>query len=126
MATTQISVDTPKRSSLKKNAKPARAAKARAKRKSALHNSESEGLGAQLYRQGREAMSGAYDSASKVGSRASKAMPSLRGNLDLRSRSQSLYQTMEEHPFVIGAVGLGVGMVLAAMLPSVDRLRHRN
>jgi tetrahydromethanopterin S-methyltransferase subunit F len=84
-----------------------------------------ESLSAQLYRQGRDAVSGAYDSAAKAGAKASRAMPDLRYNLDLRSRSQSLYSTMEAHPIVIGAVGLGVGMVLAALLPSTGKLRSR-
>jgi hypothetical protein len=82
-----------------------------------------EGLTTQLYRQGRDAVSSAYDSAAKAGARASSAMPKLSGNLHLRSRSQSLYTMMEERPLVMGAVGLGVGMVLAALLPSLSSHR---
>jgi hypothetical protein len=100
--------------------------KARAVSKRRARAEAPEGLGAQLYRQGRDAVSGVYDSAATVGARASKAMPKLRGNLHLRSRGQSIYSTMEEHPLVIGAVGLGVGMVLAALLPSAKNLRRHN
>jgi hypothetical protein len=82
-----------------------------------------EGLTTQLYRQGREAVSSAYDSAAKAGARAGGAMPKLRENLHLRSRSQSLYTMMEERPLVMGAVGLGAGMVLAALLPSMGSHR---
>jgi hypothetical protein len=82
-----------------------------------------EGLTTQLYRQGREAVSSAYDSAAKAGARAGRAMPKLRENLHLRSRSQSLYTMMEERPLVMGAVGLGAGMVLAALLPSMGSHR---
>jgi hypothetical protein len=84
-----------------------------------------EGLRAQIFRQGRDAASSVYDSASKAGSRASRALPDFRSNLKVRERSQSLYTTMEEHPFVIGAVGLGVGMVLAALLPSANTTRRK-
>lgn len=85
----------------------------------------SEGLSAQIYRQGRDVASSVYDSASKAGTRASRALPDIRSNLKVRERGQSLYTTMEEHPFVIGAVGLGVGMVLAALLPSANTTRHK-
>lgn len=82
-----------------------------------------EGLTTQLYRQGRDAVSSAFDSAAKASARAGSAMPKLPGNLHLRSRSQSLYTMMEERPLVMGAVGLGVGMVLAALLPSMGSHR---
>jgi hypothetical protein len=83
----------------------------------------SEGLTMQLYRQGRDGVSSAYDSAAKASARAGSAMPKLRGNLHLLSRSQSVYAMMEERPLVMGAVGLGVGMVLAALLPSMGSHR---
>jgi hypothetical protein len=82
-----------------------------------------EGLTTQLYRQGRDVVSSAYDSAAKASARAGSAMPKLGENLHLRSRSQSLYTMMEQRPLVMGAVGLGVGMVLAALLPSMSSHR---
>ncbi len=81
--------------------------------------------GAQIYRQGRDAVSGIYDSASKASARAKRGMPDLRSTLDVRAHSQSLYTTIEEHPFVMGAVGLGVGMVLAALLPSANAIGQK-
>jgi hypothetical protein len=84
-----------------------------------------DGLTTQLYRQSRDAVSSVYDSAAKAGVRASDAMPKIRGNLHLRSRSHAVYAMMEERPLVMGAVGLGVGMVLAALLPSVTNHRHQ-
>jgi hypothetical protein len=33
---------------------------------------------------------------------------------------------MEERPIVMGAVGLGVGMVLAALLPSFSNRRQKH
>ena len=70
-----------------------------------------------MYEQGKNAISSVYDSAAKAGARASKAMPNIRGSLDLRSRSRSVYAMMEERPLVLDAVGLGVGIMLAALLP---------
>jgi hypothetical protein len=123
MATTtmQSETETTKRSGPRKVAKTKRAVKARAAPRRKAKTDTSEGLGTQLYRQGRDAVSGVYDTASTLGTRARRAMPKLRGGVDLRSRRESVYSTMEEHPLVIGAVGLGVGMVLAAMLPSMNR-----
>jgi DhnA family fructose-bisphosphate aldolase class Ia len=85
-----------------------------------------DGLAAKLFHQGRDAVSSAYDSAAKAGAKASRSLPHLPNDLHLRSRGQSIYTMMEEHPIVMGAVGLGVGMVLAALLPSFssDRQKH--
>ncbi len=77
------------------------------------------GVAANLYQQGREAVAGVYESAAQ----ASRALPKLSKNMHLRERSQSAYLTMERHPLVLGVVGLGVGMVLAALLPSMSSHR---
>jgi hypothetical protein len=100
--------------------------KARSSGKKRAKATVPEGLTAQVYRQGREAISGAYDTAASAGSRVRRGMPKLGGNLHLRSRGQSLYATMEEHPYVIGAVGLGVGMVLAAFMPMTSSYRRKD
>lgn len=76
-----------------------------------------EAMTAQVYRQGRDAVTGAYHTAAKVGAEASRALPKLSKTIDLRSRGQSVYAMMEEQPLIAGAVGLGVGIVLAALLP---------
>ena len=124
-STMQNSTEGMKGSTAKKAVTAKRKVQARTTIKGKTRAKSSDGLSTQLYRQGRDAVSSVYDSAAKVGARAGRAMPDLRGNLDLRARSQSLYTTMEEHPFVIGAVGLGVGMVLAALLHSPGSQRHQ-
>jgi hypothetical protein len=127
MATTtmQSETDMAKRSTPRKAVKAKRKVKARASTGRRAKPDATEGLGKQLYRQGRDAVSGVYDTASTIGTRARRAMPKLRGGVDLRARGESVYSTMEEHPLVIGAVGLGVGMVLAAMLPSMNKRNNR-
>jgi hypothetical protein len=98
----------------RKVAKAGSSSKARSK---AQHENSSS-----LYQQGRDALSGAYDTASKAG----RSLPKLSGELHLRQRGQSLYTMMEERPLVLGAVGLGVGIVLATLLPSMSHSRsHR-
>lgn len=89
--------------------KRSRSGSSRGGRKSSTAQSTS----AQLYRQGRDAVTGAYDKAVKVG----RAVPQLAGST--RSRGQSVYSMMEDRPLMLGAVGLGVGMVIAALLPSM-------
>ncbi len=123
-STMQNSTNNLKGNTSRKATKP-RAAKARTAVSRKAKSKSVEGLSAQIYRQGRDAVSSVYDTASKAGARASRAMPDLRGNLDVRARGQSIYSSMEEHPLVIGAVGLGVGMVLAALLPSATANRHK-
>jgi hypothetical protein len=87
-----------------------------ANKNASSHNSES--MTSHLYRQGRDAVAGAYESAVKAG----HYMPQLSSNL--KSRRHSVYAMIEERPLVMGAVGLGVGMVLATLLPSISH--HRN
>lgn len=84
-----------------------------------------EALTSRLYREGRDAVSSAYDSATEAGARARIALPKLRNKLHLRERSQSAFTMMEERPLVLGAVGLGVGMVLATLLPSFSSHRSK-
>lgn len=122
-STTQNSPESIKGNTPRKTAKVTPKAQARASLK--RKGKAADGLTTKLYRQGRNAVSSAYDSAAKAGARATSALPELPGNLHLRSRSQSLYHLMEERPLVMGAVGLGVGMVLAALLPSFSSQRHQ-
>jgi hypothetical protein len=81
-------------------------------------NGETETVTAQLYRQGKDAVAGAYETAAKAG----RALPSTR---QIRDQGQSVYSMMEERPLVMGAVGLGVGIALAALLPSMSHKRSR-
>lgn len=109
-----------------KNSRPTKSIRAKGKVKTRRTVKTSpEGMTAKLYREGKDAVSSAFDSASIAGVRVGKALPKLRNNLHLRARSQSLYTMMEERPLVLGAVGLGVGMVLAGLLPSVSSYRHK-
>lgn len=126
MATTtmQNSTETKKGDVSKRAIKAKRKLQTRGSVKSKTKSVES--LTTQIYRQGRDAVSGAYDTAAKASTRASQALPKLRRDLNLRARSQSVYTLVEERPLVLGALGLGVGMVLAALLPSLTRHRdHR-
>jgi hypothetical protein len=72
-----------------------------------------------LLNQGRQAFTGAYDQAVSAGR-------SLRSSIGSSSwpsvvdRRKSITSMIEENPLVMGAVGLGIGMVLGAMMPSVD------
>jgi hypothetical protein len=114
------------------SAKPAaRKKSAPAKRKNAsrkavvsakARNGNSKGISSKLYRQGRKAVAGVYDAANTLGS----SLPSMPRNLHLRERGQSMYDMVENKPLVFGVVGLGVGMVIAALLPSMhNRNSHR-
>jgi hypothetical protein len=123
-STMQGSSESMKRSTSKKAAK--REVQTRTSLKSKGKDKPAGGFTTQLYRHGRDAVASAYDSAAKAGARASNAIPNVRGNFQLRSRSQSLFTMMEERPLVMGAVGLGVGMVMAALLPSMSSHHHQD
>lgn len=81
-----------------------------------------EGVTASLYRQGRNAVDGVYNAASGIGS----ALPKIPRQLHLRERGQAVYGSIEGNPLIYGAVGLGVGILIAALLPSMhSRNSHR-
>lgn len=108
------------RSGKRKVASRARAAngRSRTRRARGASSNRSQGMTAQLYRQGRDMVSGAYETAAKAG----RSMPRSIG---LRARGKSAYSMLEERPLVMGAVGIGVGMVLGALLPSMTSHRGR-
>jgi protein-disulfide isomerase-like protein with CxxC motif len=109
-----------------RGSRPAKAIKAKRKLQARRRNKKAvEAVATKLYRDGRDAVSSAYDSATQAGVRARIALPKLRNKLHLRERSQSVYTMMEERPLVLGAVGLGVGMVLATLLPSFRSHRSK-
>jgi hypothetical protein len=78
-------------------------------------------MASQFYQQGRDAVTGSYDSAVKAG----RSFPQMAKSLRRSTRDQSFYTMLEERPLVLGAVGLGVGMVVAAILPSMTSHRGR-
>jgi hypothetical protein len=77
----------------------------------------SQGAASRLFRQGRSVVETAYDTASDV----SSSLPKISRNLHLRERGQTVYDMVENRPLIFGAVGLGVGVVIAALLPSTKR-----
>ncbi len=118
---TQNSSDTVKKPGARK-ARSATRKVAKAGSSSKGRRKVQNGHSSSLYQQGRDALSGAYDTAAKAG----RSLPKLSGDLHLRERGQSVYAMMEERPLVMGAVGLGVGIVLATLLPSMNHPRsHR-
>jgi hypothetical protein len=112
---TQTASDTASKARKKKRAVKLRATSNGTRRKT--KRSAPEGMASQLYRQGRNAVSGAVESGIDMG----RSIPKLGRGLHIRERGQSVYSMMEERPLVMGAVGLGVGMVLAALLPSMSK-----
>lgn len=76
---------------------------------------KTESMTSQLFRQGKDAVSGAYETAAKAG----RALPKMPSSRELRQQGHTVYTMMEERPLVMGAVGLGVGIALAALLPSM-------
>lgn len=90
-------------------------------RKSSRNSSGSTGRGNgstanTLLRQGREALSGAYDQARSTG----RSIRRMGSDIDLGASRRSVAHMIEDNPLVLGAVGLGIGMVIGAMMPSVD------
>jgi hypothetical protein len=119
MATTpnQTGTDKPRRESVKKQKRRKRSATTR---NGNGRGNANGGMTTQLYRQGRDMVASAYDGATRAGSN----LPKLARRMHLRSRGQSIYAAIEERPIVMGVVGLGVGMVIAALLPSMTRSHH--
>jgi hypothetical protein len=64
-----------------------------------------------LMARGKQAIGGAYEWAAEG---AGRAMPIAARRLPDRQTLQSL---LEERPFVLGAIGLGLGAVIGMMLP---------
>ena len=110
----QNNLDTP---TTRKSAAPKRKASARKSGTVAkAKGKKTQGMSAKLYRQGRNAMAGAYDAAASIGS----SLPKIPGQRQLRKQGQSVYAMVEHNPLIFGAVGLGVGMALAALIPSMS------
>jgi hypothetical protein len=119
----QTNTDKAKPGSPKRTAVQKRKSAARKNGKSAKSRSRTQmGVTESVYRHGRNAVTGAYKSASEMGG----SLPKMARNMHLRERGQSMYDMVEKKPLVFGAVGLGVGMVIAALLPSMgNRNSHR-
>ncbi|MFO1033331.1 MAG: hypothetical protein U1E15_04320 [Hyphomicrobiales bacterium] len=72
----------------------------------------SRGTAARLMSQGRDAVGGAYSWAGQAA-----------GNLKMPDM-QSMRQMANERPLVLGAVGLGIGLLLGVLLPSTRSMMH--
>lgn len=78
-----------------------------------------------LMARGRSALNQAYGLAEQAGSASSRAVRKMPD-------TRSLQTMMDERPLLLGAVGLGIGVLIGAMLPSMhggsssgQRGRHR-
>jgi hypothetical protein len=90
-------------------------------------NRDSESMTSQMLRQTKDAVSGVYETAAKAGRAMPKMpkMPRMPSTRELRNSGQSVYAMMEERPLVLGVVGLGVGIALAALLPNMKHSGNR-
>jgi uncharacterized membrane protein YedE/YeeE len=79
-----------------------------------------------LLQKGRDTVSGLYDGAAKTAKRVQRILPKLPRDLRMTSGRQSVYTMFEEHPLVVGAVGVGVGIALASLLPSFESKNRRH
>lgn len=69
-----------------------------------------------LLSRGKQALGGAYEWAESAG----RSLPSISDKIHMPStrRAQSM---MEDNPLMVGALGLGLGLALAAMMPLTGR-----
>jgi hypothetical protein len=79
--------------------------------------SASSHTASQLLKQGRGALSGAYDQVASAG----RAFPDMTRYVTDSRKRQSITHMIEERPLMVGAIGLGIGMVLAALMPSMRK-----
>jgi hypothetical protein len=114
MATETVEVTTAEGSG-KPRRKRAQRSKVRSRRSTTARRSRNANLRSQndqVLRQGRRVIDRAYDWAGE----ATSAMPRFR---DLRlPRRSDLSAITEANPLLLGAVGLGLGIVLGSLMPS--------
>lgn len=72
----------------------------------------SNGVANTLMAGGRSALNQAYNLAGQAGNAGSRAIRNMPD-------SRSLQTMMDERPLLLGAVGLGIGVLIGAMLPSI-------
>jgi len=104
------------KSTASKIAKPAKR-RARAANKNPLHARSTfagySDSAARLIARGKSAFGDAYAWAGEVGS----ALPKTARNMSLPN-SNSLKAVIEDKPLILGAAGLGIGVIIGSMLPS--------
>lgn len=84
-------------------------------RKTKANGSTANNITGQAYRSGKNVLVSAYHSAEEVSSKVRRAMPRL--NLSSRGLSRSVHTVIEDRPVVLGMIGFGVGVALAAIIP---------
>ena len=75
-------------------------------------------VGLNMVEQGKAGLRDAYG-------RLIDASSNLRNAQMPKLPSQRSLQQMGESPLLIGAVGLGIGVLLGAVIPAVNHIRHR-
>jgi hypothetical protein len=94
----------------RKSARKTRARKVAKRRRRS--SAEVQGRAEQLFRQGKRVVNKAYDWAGDAG----RAVPRLTKQLRLPQRSDLDDLT---NPLVVGAIGLGIGVVLGTLMPQM-------
>ena len=78
----------------------------------------------QAYRTGKNVLASAYHSAGEVGSKVRRAMPGLPSALNKRGLNRSMQNVIEDRPVVLGVIGFGIGVALAAVIPMFSHQRN--
>jgi ElaB/YqjD/DUF883 family membrane-anchored ribosome-binding protein len=104
-----------KRAAVKKAARKAAPAGKRVATKSAARKISSNGYGksaAKLMQSGKSALGSAYSWADAAG----RSLPRAARNIHMPAHG-SVQDFVSDRPLILGAVGLGVGMAIGALLP---------
>ena len=80
-------------------------------------NPVARSLTEQAYRSGKNALVSAYHSAGEVGGKVRRAMPRLALDLNRRDINRTIRTVVDDRPVVLGIIGFGVGVALAAVIP---------
>ena len=111
-----------KNAATKSRARKTAPAAKRAVKTAAARKSASNGYGqsaAKLMRRGKAAIGTAYSWAGEAG----QSLPRTARNLHLPAHG-SMQDYVSDRPLILGAVGLGLGMALGAMLPIAAGMRR--
>lgn len=105
--------------STSRSASRSRTRRASSRRRSGGNRSASSGYSQtaeKLLSRGKQALGGAYKWAESAG----RSLPNISDKISIPSarRAQSM---MEDNPLMVGALGLGLGLALAAMMPLTGR-----
>jgi hypothetical protein len=73
-----------------------------------------------LMRQGRQAFNDAYNQVAST----TRAIPKAARRMGNGANRESLVRMIEDRPLMLGAVGLGIGMMLAAIIPTMNMMNR--